>query len=231
MSTGSRPDPTKQKEAYLHASYLNVKTGQKDAGYKAGEVYGCFGHRTYAHKPCVKEITHGELTCPYCVAGLVPEWRGYVPIWDRDWALRYNLIGYEIFESVDAIPHRAQVSISRAKNPISPLIIREELCLTRELPNKAPWNELVDMERVCLALWKEEPLTRWVMSHRVSPSVESGAPLSLPEKLVAGERGNLKDYVGLALGDKAESVNRVKRNQEFIQAAKAPAMNGKPKKQ
>jgi hypothetical protein len=106
-------------------------------------------------------MTETELQCPYCAAGLIPEWRGYVPLWDRDWVLRYVLIGEELFESVDIIPHRAQVKITRAKNPISPLVVRQETMLTRPLPDDEKFRVAVDMLAICLTLWKCDALTQW----------------------------------------------------------------------
>lgn len=164
MASGKRPDPRRRKTSHPHASYLAVKPGEKRGAFLAGELYGCYGHRTHAQQPCVNDITTGELQCPYCASGLIPEWRGYVPLWDVDFQLRYVLIGEEIFDSVDLIKHRAKVVVMRAKNPISPLIVREETLLTRELPNKAPYSEPIAMLKVCLTLWKNDALTKWCES-------------------------------------------------------------------
>lgn len=161
MHKGKAPDPRKKKIQQPHASYMKVANGTKEPGYKAGELYGCYGHRTHANQPCVYDITDGALQCAYCGAGMVAEWRGYVPVWDRDWVLRYVLVNEEYFLSVDAIPVGAQVVMARAKNPISPLVMRQETCLTRTLPNTEPFNKPVNMLDICLLLWKNQPLNEW----------------------------------------------------------------------
>lgn len=161
MATGKKPDPSKRKCIAPHSNYFKCDNGKKLGAYMAGELYGCETHRTFATQPCVASISDNALPCLMCHGGMVPEWRGYVPLWDCDWTLHHALINRDYFDTVDAIPHRAKVSVSRAKNPISPLVIRDEPMLVRELPNRAPWNEKVDMLAVCLTLWKNPDLTRW----------------------------------------------------------------------
>lgn len=179
MSTGSRPGPQGKKKGTPHATYLQVKNAGSAAAYKAGPLHGVYGHRTHAHQPCARIITEGEMPCPYCQSGLDPVWRGYLPLWDRDWALRYVLIGEEYCETVDVIGHRTQVILTRHKNPISPLVVREESTLDRELPTKSPWSDTIDMEAICLDLWKHPCLKEWVMTHRPARSVDpEGVPLT-----------------------------------------------------
>lgn len=194
MATGRRPDPKRRKTTHVHASYLKCGNGESHPGWKAGEVFGCYGHRTAAQQPCVSDLTNDELPCPFCTSGLEPMWRGYVPIWDRDWTLRYVLIGEDVFDSVDSIPHRGRLTVCRHKNPISPLVVRpeEKPVLLRELPERAPWTTPIDMLAVCLTLWKHAALTAWVEADRAkrpsdvekpkrsdkkpfSPMVEAGA--------------------------------------------------------
>lgn len=173
MATGKRPDPRRRKNPHQHATYLKVGNGQQECGYKAGEIFGCYGHRTYAHMPCMLDLTDGEQSCPYCAARLVPEFRAYVPIWDRDWTLRYCLIGEDHFDSTDVIPHRAQVVVSRAKNPISPLVVREEIKLVRQLPDRAPWSDKVDMLAICLTLWKDPEVVQWYSKAKPAPTSDN----------------------------------------------------------
>jgi len=166
MGTGKRPKNGPGEKPQIHASHLAVANGKEERGYKAGAMHGVNGHRTHAHQPCLRDYTDGELQCPYCEAGVELCWRGYVPIWDRDWALRYALVGKDVMESVDCIMHGEQIIVSRGKSMRAPLIIRAETCLTRSLPDKAPWNSPVNMEDICLRLWKIPVLSLWVRSTR-----------------------------------------------------------------
>jgi hypothetical protein len=173
MATGKKPDPRRKKTHSPHATYLNVKNGEKHGAYKAGELYGCYTHRTHACQPCVSDITDDALECPFCKSGMIPEWRGYVPLWDRDWTLRYVLIGEEFFATTDVIAWHAKVSVSRAKNPISPLVIREEAMLTRDLPNALPWKAEVSALAICLTLWKHDALNHWMSETKPLAWLES----------------------------------------------------------
>jgi len=178
MATGSRPDPKKGRTRHPHASNFKVPNGTKDHGYVAGELFGCYGHRTHAQQPCVDDVTHGALKCPYCSSGMDQVWRGYLPLWDRDWTLRYALIGEDIFESVDSVKHGEQVELSRAKNPISPLIVRPGVGLVRKLPDKAPWSVPVRMLDICLTLWQCDALTQWFIRNPDQvPTVNAPEPV------------------------------------------------------
>lgn len=165
MATGRKPNPARRKNSLPHTTNFKVPNGTKEGAYIAGEMFGCYTHRTHASKPCITDITDDALVCPYCRAGVESTWRGYVPLWDRDWCLRYALINEDFFASVDAIPHRSKVMVSRAKNPISPLIIRQEEFLFRELPNTSPWRDPVCALSICLRLWEEPLLDKWFAEH------------------------------------------------------------------
>jgi len=233
MSTGRRPDPRRKKHSHQHATHLAVKNGERHPGYKAGELYGCYTHRTFAAQPCLSDVTNDALECPYCKASLIPEWRGYVPIWDRDWTLRYVLINEDYYATTDAIPFHAQLSISRAKNPISPLVIREEQTLVRKLPDVAPWKHQIAMLPICLTLWKVDVLTRWCNENNLLAMVSSKeaevetAPKPTPVKVSAVVREYTAPTDGADEVKYDAVVNRLAKNAQKL----APSTNGhhKPK--
>ena len=178
MATGKKPDPRKRKNAHPHASGLTVLNGEKFGTWKGGEIHGIYGHRTHATKPCLDSVTNGELVCPYCQAEIPLVFRAYVPLFDVNWAVRFVIIGEPIYEAVDAIPFRTQVLVSRHKNPNSPLIVRELTTMTRELPDRAPWDAPVDMLRICLTLWDTPALTAWYAKNPPAPvAVPKPVPL------------------------------------------------------
>jgi hypothetical protein len=230
MATGRKPNSRPGEKKKIHATHFKVPNGGMECGYKAGDMHGVNGHRTHAHQPCLKLYTNGEMECPYCNAGLEPMWRGYVPVWDRDWTLRYALIGEEIFESVDIIPRGAQVVLTRAKNPISPLVIRQETKLVRSLPDKEPWTQPVCMEDICLLLWKLPALTAWVHRERELRSAlpagvavkSDGKAFSPPMQAAAKRNGSrvVKEEEAIPF---SEALNRVKALEE---AGKLPKPNG-----
>lgn len=180
MATGKRPDPRRRKQNHPHSTTLDVPPGAKHGGYLAGQLYGCYTHRSGATKPCVASITDDALECPFCRVGDESVWKGYVPLWDRDWTLRHVLISEQYLATVDAIPFHAKITVSKHKNPISPVIIREEPLLTRDLPNKSPWKDEVCMLAVCLTLWKNAPLTKWCLDNQPLALAAAVPPTPLP---------------------------------------------------
>jgi hypothetical protein len=217
MATGKTPDPRKRKTSHPHASNLKVPNGSKELGYLAGEMYGCYTHQVGNAHPCVADITDDALECQYCTLKKPVTWRGYVPIWDADWTLRYALIGEDIFESVNALRWHASVVVSRAKNPISPLIIREADNPLRTLPNKAPYNTCIYALRVCLTLWQDSLLTAWCQEHA---SLALGAsPTTVKPTPELG-------YKGPAPADDGEEIG-VLANRIMGKVKALPSGNGK----
>jgi hypothetical protein len=230
MSKGQRPDPRKRKTGAPRSTHFKVANGRTELGYKAGDMYGCYGHRLGAHQPCMIELTGGELQCPLCTAGLDKVWRGYVPCWDRDFTLKHALIGEDYFESVDMIPHRAQIILTRDKAPISPLVIRAgDVATLRELPNKLPWTQEIDMYAICRVLWKNPAVDAWYATTHGAPAgpVGDSAPLVV------------QDFSAMMRGAAAR-VNRLAtprgNNDAFVEAHKngkhvpEPGSNGHHKK-
>lgn len=162
MATGKKPDPRREKTSVPHSTYLKVENGKKYGGWSAGEYYGCYSHRHGETRGCSANITDDALPCPHCVNGDEAVWRAWVPLWDTDWTLRHVLIGKEIAPSVDAIPYREPILLTRGKPVISPLVIRESAeMVNRQLPAGLPWSQPVCMLAICLVLWDMPALTRW----------------------------------------------------------------------
>jgi len=232
MAKGKRPSGGQRPTRHPHTTYLKTANGEKHSCWKAGEIYGCPGHRTYTHQPCIAQLTDGALVCPYCKSGIETVFRAYVPVWDQDWTLRHALIGEDIFESVDAIPHLDPVCVTRGKNPISPLIIRPQENLLRPPPRRAPWDKEVDMLAVCLTLWQDEMLAKWFATHKpaeepkskAEPKKSNGKPFS-PMTRKAAERYSPPADERAEQVEYEQVVNRLKQN-----AAKLPpASNGNGK--
>jgi len=161
MLTSHDPEPTKRKTRGMRATYLKVANGNKENAWSAGPTIGVFVHRIATSQPCRHKITEGGLQCAYCGAGLVPEWRGYVPLWDRDQTLRFVLINYEYLDAVRAINLHAEVVVSRAKSRISPCVVRAELWCTSGLRLTEKTRDPVDLWPALLTIWQDDELTQF----------------------------------------------------------------------
>lgn len=182
MSKGQRPDPRRKKDPTIRSTNFTVPNGGKEFGYMGGEVFGCYGHYVHAHQPCLEDLTGGEVSCPLCLAKFDKVWRGYVPIWDRDFVLHHALISEEYDESVSMIPHRGHIVATRDKPKMSPLVIRAiEPLNVRVLPDKPPYSEPVDMYRICRKLWKNPLVDAWYTSTSgtLRESVGEAVPLDI----------------------------------------------------
>ena len=226
MSKGKAPDPSRRKTNQPHATHLKVTNGGKEVAWKAGEMYGCYGHRTHAHQPCTHVMTDGAIQCAYCGSGMVPEWRGYVPLWDRDFALRYVLVNEDYYVAVESIPVFDQVVCSRAKNPISPIVIRAEVSMARQLPKVKPYDAPIDMLAICLLLWKNEPLTVWMLKNG-----HTGTPVKAEEKKAPPEVKKAKDpLAALREAERRAKLEEAAEEQKIggvINRLLTPAPNGK----
>lgn len=161
MSTGQPPKKRASENKTPHATNFKVENGKQRPAYIAGPLHGVPGHRTHAHQPCLRLVTDGALECPYCTAGLDEVWRGYVPLWDRDWVLHYALIGEEYYPTLCTMKRGDQVMVSRAKSSKAPLVIHAETSFVRGLPEDAPHNADVSALALCLRLWQIDALTLW----------------------------------------------------------------------
>jgi hypothetical protein len=134
-----------------------------------------------------------------------------------------------VFDSVDAIPHLAPVAIIRAKNPISPLIVRPHETLLRPPPNRPPWNEPVIALHVALTLWQDDVLARWYATNKpaVPPAKRGialqpdGTPYS-PMMQGAAHRYASPDTVEAVDAEYDKVTNKLKKKA----AGASPSTNG-----
>lgn len=192
-------------------------------------MHGVNGHRAGTHQPCVWDLTEGKSQCPFCAAKLPLVWRGYVPLWDRDWALRYVLINQEYMLSVDAIPRGSQVVIYRAKNPISPLIIREEKHGFRALPDKPPFTTPIDMRQICQLLWQNDVVNRWYadldsQAIKAAVATDFKLPKAVKEVPAKDQLARLAEAEAKHLREQAEGEEKAG---EIINRLLKPSKNGK----
>lgn len=186
MGTGRRPDPRRKKITHAHSTYMEVPNKTKHGGWKAGELYGLYCHHVGHTKPCADDVTNGALKCQYCEAGFNSEFRAYLPLWDREYQLRHVLIGEDFFEAADRIPFRGVVTLSRDASKRSPLRVSDEAMMVRLLPDGPPWDKPVNMLAICLTLWKDDALARWMSipqpttpaEKKATPTRSDGQPFS-----------------------------------------------------
>jgi len=192
MFSSQEPDPAPRSEDRRKWDYVSVPNGGSIVGYLAGYPFGVHTHHVGHTKPCKRRMTHSALVCPFCEGGLAPVWRGYTPIYDREYLPRYVLITQDYLESVREIPVHAQVRISRAKPEKSPPIIRPELWTPKALPLGHGRDREPDLLPSLLRTWKDDELKRWCLSQTPAlPQTETPKPtlVERPEDVIGGDVG------------------------------------------
>lgn len=187
MSISKEPKAAPKKGGHHHWDYLPVENGKSEVAYLAGPTCGVYVHDGQPSKPCRREMTDSELVCPYCETGDEPRWKGYVPLYDRDYQRRLLLISQGVRESVKEINHLDQVRCSRAKSSKASVIIRAETWTPKQCPRGDGRDVPADIEPVLFTIWKDAVLREWWVRKEmekisVQPVVVSDKPVSLPPK-------------------------------------------------
>jgi len=234
MIRSRKPQMPGGEKQVAHWSRAKMPVTSKMRGWKAGPVCGTFIHFVHRQSvPCLDMMSEGVLACPHCQLAQQWEWKGYLPFYDEDYARRFVIISAPIFEAVEEIPHLAMIEVQRGKNDKDPVLVRPNNWRTTPLPHSAERAEQVDLMRFLVqVLWKSTELMRFASGAIAQQTItldtpqDTSDPSGLKDKIAGGGRGTMLDYVGLALGDKSEQVNRVARNEQYAKAAK----NGHHKK-
>jgi hypothetical protein len=129
-------------------------------------------------------MTDSELVCPYCESGDEPRWKGYVPLYDRDYQRRFLLISQGVRESVKEIEHLQPVRCTRAKSSKASVVIRLDWWTTKACPRGDGRDVEADIEPVLFTIWKDAVLREWWIRKEmekisVQPVVVSDKPVSL----------------------------------------------------
>lgn len=176
--------------------YLSVPNGGSAVAFMAGRPFGVYCHAVGKRsKPCRLLTTDGALSCAYCCKEK-PVWRGYVPLYSREYVRSFVVISEDYNEAVCEIPRFEQVKLFRAKVVTAPVVIRAENWRTTPLPPSQTREAEPDMLPCLLRLWKDEELAAW---HRKSDIPVSQQPCPTappaPSVPVADELGLMKELV------------------------------------
>jgi hypothetical protein len=85
MRIPSTPRRTGARNKPVHFTYVSVERGQPFDAYLAGPVWWGYLHMLKPSKPCVYEITGGQVACRFCGAARAPVavMKGWVPLYRR----------------------------------------------------------------------------------------------------------------------------------------------------
>ncbi len=158
MRIPSTPRRTGARNRPVHFSYVPTERGQPWEAYIAGPTWWGFLHMTKPSKPCVYEITGGQVPCRFCGVGRAPVavMKGWVPVYRRVDTLACMVpVDESLRDGIDALEFGAKVQVGRAKGKgvgvwVQPCI-NQEPKWTSTLPERsAP----ADVTESLLTVWK-----------------------------------------------------------------------------
>ena len=178
------PDPGKGKR-FARWEYLSVPNGSQAVGFKAGRCFGCHVHFIGGSKPCRQRITKGALQCAYCLMGQESAWRGYCPLYTREYQRKYVMIPEDLKEVWDEIADHAQIVLTRPRSSKAPIIPQAKLWRTEPLPPAESREGEIDLLPNLLRAWKDAELAAWHHQTSDTPVSKTALPKTLDTEALA----------------------------------------------
>lgn len=165
----------------IHWTYRGTDRGEEWFGYLWGEVHGYLCHTRGRSKPCLHEMTGGELSCEGCTLGIGVQWLGYVPIVrESDGRPVFVIVHATAAQLVESLKWRTRVLISRgAEADDGTAVVRA--------PAQRQWQTTLaglmapaDLTRTLLTVWKMPALTAWYEATHGKAVATMVPPSSVP---------------------------------------------------
>jgi hypothetical protein len=241
MTLPSAPrDPGRSRRKPRHFGYEGCELGRQWSAFKAGAALWLHVHGSMRSKPCLREITRGEVGCEYCEKGLEAQVKGYVPVYrEMDYKPCCVVVKEEIRDVVDDIPLHARLTVGRGRAATDPIYITRALRSDNPfVPLNAEQQAAVDVTESVLRLLKNPLLRSWYEHTHglrdkptsVPPAVEEGKYFAEHlDNLSNGKHSKLDTYAGALLGDAVGDVLRQRGLTDPPADPKPPGKNGKHK--
>lgn len=218
-------------------THVRTPRGMKAAwhAWVAGPIHWYVCHDLKRTKPCVHQVTNGEVSCAWC-DGLIPtSTKGYIPLYRYpDGKPVYELLYDDAREELDKLKLHERVMVFRGP-------LQNDIVHVLRLSEQSPAWQTSDAEKrgprditvSLLRMWKIPELIAWYNVTEArnvpQPKVDNDNVVSLKSRLLDGVGGTVEDFAALALGERVSEVERLKRHAEAIERGKSAARNGKHK--
>ena len=171
-----RPAPPPTPE--LHWAYQVMKPNARVNAVWIGPVHGLTTHHLGQTKPCLKELSAGDLDCPFCKNHLAKRWRGYAPAVDFGSKQVVFLVGQTTGAVLDRTPRGKRLTFGRGPGDTSPVAVVDYPGIAGNAIDKrftagGVYADGVDLLPWLLRLWEIPDLTEWVETCR--PLTKKGA--------------------------------------------------------
>lgn len=217
------------RKGHSHHSYVETMKGTHWLAWIAGPTAWYVCHPSTRTKPCLDEVTGGELVCPWCAAGKIPSVRGYVPLYRcADAKPVLTIVPDDGREALEKLRLHARVSVSRQRDDSAGVAVTAASPPTPLYQTtRADRMRAVDLTGCLLTLWALPVLTDW---YRLTQGDSSGGVYCTPppKTVVAPPVAPVStDEVGPMDADMAHLANLI--GKRSVRADGPPAPNGKPK--
>jgi len=164
MRVPSTPRRTGARRKKVHFQYVPTERGQPWEAYIAGPTWWGFLHMLKPSKPCVFELTAGQIACRFCGTGTarVAVEKGWVPLYRRSDGFACMVPVDEVLRDViEPLPTFTKVVVGKEKGKVVSVFVRPAT-------NQEPKWEHSLPERMEPADVTESLLTVWALPELVS---------------------------------------------------------------
>lgn len=172
--------PERGRNRHVHFRYVNTPNGTTWHGWLAGLPHWFLCHTRGKTKPCLHDMTSGQLECPRCGETQEPEVIAYLPIYREVDGCPCMVILHECQrEKVDQLPLHARVIIGREKDRADGVWVSLALRPTPTFQSTLDERRrAADLTETLLRLWALPDLTAWY--RRSELEKEKEPPATLP---------------------------------------------------
>jgi len=192
MALPQLPSGNGGKRAYTHWCYVTTQPNTNWHAWIAGPCHWFLAHVKGRTKPCLHEMSQGELKCPQCDAGMMCEPIGYQPLYREVDARPCMVILHDYTrEAVDRLHLHARMTVGRGGESsdgvyVVPALKREPVYRSSLVERMKP----ADLTETLLKLWGIPDLTQWYrethgggvapakMVPKLEPKKSNGKPFS-----------------------------------------------------
>lgn len=179
-------------------SVNTLKEGGQFSAWIAGPMIGVYVHHLSASKPCYWEMTGEQLECPYCRLRGIPQWKGYLPLYDESGKPVVVLVHENHKPQVDCLRLHDPVIVRRDKPKYQTIVVKLDKTGSYYRPGKSDRHAAADIRPWLLfTLWKEPALVEHFNSLKAFPplpTMERAGPAKV-ETAPAAPKFDLKREV------------------------------------
>lgn len=197
MGLRQSPPGDRGDRGHIYWQHVSTPRGIKAwTAWIAGPVLWFKCHQLKRTKPCIEEITDGELECPWCAGGVPKHTMGYIPLYrELDAKPCYELLYDDAREDLDRLKLHERVMVGRGPGKTDTVYVMKCSVQTPVWQTRDPQRmRPADLTTSLLRMWAIPILIQWYSeTERVSipapkaTALTTDTAVTLPEAVAAKE--------------------------------------------